>query len=306
MGGSLRRKTVAIRCGLSLALVALWFAGVHGCARNVPAPPAAEQAKPEPEGCAVKGRIISTAWRKSGGGIERAIVSAWILPKVERVEEAYAEGERFEIGLPPGKYRLICSANGTRGATFEVLTREITVAENQERLAVGDVDLPISKTTGLYGKPAPELGGIIGWQDTKPLALKDLEGHVVILNFFAYYCSICHEHKPDLVKLGQKYGPRGLVVLAVHDASLKTLDEMNGKMGPVLRRVFDGAPPKFPMALDGQGEKSVFAAYGIEAVPAVILIDQRGRVFRRYHHAGKPELETDIQALLSTRSDIRL
>ena len=273
-----------------------------GCAPQIPGAPA--PADKEPEGCRVYGRIVSTEWRELGGGIERAIVSAWTNGK--RVEEVYGQGERFEMRLPAGKYRLICSANGTRGATFEVLTREITVAENQESLAVGDVDLPISKTTGLFGKPAPEFEGIIGWQDTKPLALKDLQGQVVVLDFFAYYCSICHEHKPDLVKLHEKYGPRGLVVLAVHDASLKTLDEMNGKMGPVLRRVFNGDPPRFPMALDGQGEKGVFAAYGIEAVPAVILIDQHGRVFRRYHYAGKPELETDIQSLLSTRSDIRL
>jgi thiol-disulfide isomerase/thioredoxin len=301
MNGTESSKTSSIRRRLTFTLVSLWLVAC-GCARQIPGAPAA--GKQEPEGCRVYGRIVSTEWRGVGGGIERAIVSAWT--EGVRVEEVYAQGERFEIRLPAGKYRLICSANGTRGATFEVLTRAITVADNQESLAVGDVDLPISRTTGLYGKPAPELEGIIGWQDTKPLALKDLQGQVVVLDFFAYYCSTCHEHKPDFVKLREKYGPRGLVILAVHDASLKTLDEMNGKMGPVLRRVFDGAPPKFPMALDGQGEKSVFLAYGIEAVPAVILIDQRGRVFRRYHHAGKPELESDIQSLLSTRSDIRL
>jgi len=303
MRATVTSKATSTRRRLSCALFPLWLAAC-GCVQQIPGAPAAGQK--ELEGCRVYGRIVSTDWKVSGGGIERAIVSAWTVPEGVRVEEVYGEGERFKIGLPPGKYRLVCSANGTRGATFEVLTREITVAENQESLAVGDVDLPISKTTGLYGKPAPELVGIIGWQDTKPLALKELQGQVVVLDFFAYYCSICHEHKPDLVKLRDNYGPRGLVVLAVHDASLKTLDEMNGKMGPVLQRVFDGAPPKFPMALDGQGEKSVFAAYGIAAVPAVILIDQRGRVFRRYHHAGKPELESDIQALLSIRSDIRL
>jgi thiol-disulfide isomerase/thioredoxin len=179
-----------------------------------------------------------------------------------------------------------------------VQSREITVAENQDRLDLGEVDLPISKTTSLYGKPAPELEGIIAWQDTKPIALKGLRGKVVVLDFFAYYCSICHEHKPDLMKLRDKYKGDGLVVLALHDSSLKTLDEMNTKMGPVLRRVFHGDPPKLPIALDGAGKQSVFDAYGAYAVPAVILIDQQGRVVRRYHHAGKPELESDVRALL--------
>ncbi|MGE5193809.1 MAG: redoxin domain-containing protein [Deltaproteobacteria bacterium] len=254
----------------------------------------------------MSGRIVSTAWRDLEGRIERAIVSAWTLPESQQVADVSGEGEGFEIRLPPGRYRLVCSAVGTRGATFEVLTREITVAEGQANVEVGQVDLPISKTTGLYGQPAPELDGIVAWHDTPPLALKDLKGKVVVLDFFGYYCSICHAHKPDLVKLRDKYKGQGLVVLAVHDASLKTLQEMNEKMGPVLRRVFDGDPPKLPMALDGHGEQSVFHAYGIQAVPAVILIDQQGRVVRRYHHAGKPELEADVRMLLSAPSKITL
>jgi thiol-disulfide isomerase/thioredoxin len=292
---------MSIRRKLSLVLVAVCLA-VHGCAPKFPAAPAVGDNENEPEGCRVNGRIVSTAWRDLGGGIERAIVSAWTVPDMVRVEQVYAEGERFEVRLPAGKYRLECSANGTRGATFEVRSREITVADDQDRLDVGEVDLPISKTTGLYGKPAPELEGIIAWQDTPPIALKDVPGRVVVLDFFAYTCSICHEHKPDLVRLREKYEREGLVILAVHDASLKSLDEVNAKMRPVLRRVFDGEPPTLPIALDGTSEQSVFKAYGIYAVPAVILIDQRGRVVRRYHHAGKPELEADVRMLLSNRS----
>jgi thiol-disulfide isomerase/thioredoxin len=251
----------------------------------------------------VSGRIVSTAWRDLGGRIERAIVSASTLPGSEQVAEFSGAGERFEIRLPPGKYRLVCSAVGTRGATFKVLTREVTVAEGQDDLEVGLVDLPISRTTGLYGQPAPELAGIIAWENTPPLALKDLKGKVVVLDFFGYYCSICHAHKPDLVKLREQYEDQGLVVLAIHDASLKTIEAMHEKMEPVLRHVFEGDPPKLPMALDGSGEQSVFDAYGIYAVPAVILIDRQGRVVRRYHHAGKPELEADVRMLLSGRSD---
>jgi thiol-disulfide isomerase/thioredoxin len=303
MAVSVRYVTGATRRGLVTALALIWLVAVYGCGAQfppAPAPPAAgNKAVKEPEGCRVSGRIVSTAWRDLGGRIERAIVSAWTLPQLVRVAEFSGEGEGFEIHLPPGEYRLTCSAVGTRGATFEGLSREITVAEGQNHIDVGQVDLPISKTTGLFGKPAPELGGIIAWQDTPPLALKDLKGRIVVLDFFGYYCSICHEHKPDLVKLRDKYASQGLVVLAVHDASLKTLDEMNEKMGPVLRRVFNGVPPKFPIALDGPGEQNVFQAYGIFAVPAVILIDQQGRIVRRYHHAGKPELEADVRVLLS-------
>ncbi len=254
------------------------------------------------QGCRVQGRIVSTEWKEHGGGIERAIVSAWTLPEKERVNEVNAEGERFEMQLPPGKYRLDCSAVGTLGATFKGLSREVSIAKKQQHLDIGQIDLPISKSTALYGKPAPELAGIIGWQNTPPLVLKELHGRVIVLDFFAYYCTICHAHKPDLVKLRDKYKAQGLVVLAVHDASLSTMEEVKAKMEPVLQDVFDGNPPKLPLALDGAGEQSVFDAYGIYAVPAVILIDQQGRIVRRYHHAGFPQLETDVRRLVSIRS----
>jgi thiol-disulfide isomerase/thioredoxin len=277
----------------------VWLVALLGCDKPLPGRPVVEKEAP---GCRVDGRIVSTAWKDLGGGIERAIVSVWTLPKVERIDEVYADGERFETRLPPGKFRLVCSANGTRGATFQVQSREVSIAEKQDRLEIGQIDLPISKTTGLYGKSAPDLAGIIDWKDTPPLAIQDLQGKVIVLDFFAYYCSICHAHKPDLAKLREKYERQGLVVLAVHDASLKTMDEVNAKMKPVLNNVFDGTPPKLPIALDGTGEQSVFEAYGIYAVPAVVLIDQRGRIVRRYHHAGVPQLEADVARLLNERS----
>lgn len=298
MSGSAPQWIMMSRWRLSLAVG--WLAAMLGC--DGPFPAARAVGEEAPNGCHVNGRIVCTEWKELGGGIERAIVSAWTLPQNERVDEISAQGEQFRLRLPPGKYRLVCSATGTRGATFKILSREVSIAENQSRLEVGRIDLPISKTTALYGKPAPELTGIVGWQNTPPLALNDLRGQVVVLDFFAYYCSICHAHKPDLVKLREKYAAQGLVVLAVHDASLSTMDEVNAKMEPLLRQIFHGKPPKLPMALDGSGKESVFEAYGIYAVPAVILINQRGRVVRRYHHAGVPQLESDVRALLRTGS----
>lgn len=299
----------SVRCRLLLGLAWLGWAAIPGCADPVPQGliveneaqaekklPAAEPLKPA--GCRVHGRVVSSSWRDLGGGIERAIVRVETLPDLKQVDDVYGQGEEFELRLPPGKYRLTCSANGTRGATFQILTREVSVAEDKD-LDIGAIDLPISKTTSLYGKQAPELDGILGWRDTKPLTMKDLRGQVVVLDFFTQYCSICHAHKPDLVKLRDKYQRQGLAVLAIHDSGLKTLEELNKKIDPILRNVFQGDPPKIPMALDGPGKQCVFESYGIYAVPAVILIDQQGRVVRRHHHAGRPELEEDVKTLLS-------
>lgn len=298
---------------LLYALAVGWVAAITGCDQQfpagpvgpvVPAAPVAEKNEAQRPalkvGCQVTGRIVSKEWRALAGGIERAIVTATTLPDQRQVAEIYGEGGQFELYLPPGKYRIDFSANGTRGATFQFRNREIEIAKDQGRLDLGDVDLPISKTTGLYGRSAPELTGIIGWQNTPPISIKDLRGKVIVLDFFADYCTMCHAHKPDLEKLRQQYGPDRLVVLAIHDSSIKSMKEMTARMEPILRHVFHDDPPNIPTALDGAGENSVFDAYGVQAVPAVILIDQRGRVFRRYQHAGKPELEADVRGLLQT------
>jgi thiol-disulfide isomerase/thioredoxin len=262
-----------------------------------PAPPA--KAAAESSGCRVTGRIVSAEYEKlNGGGIARAIISAWTQPEPERVAQVDSEGERFALRLPPGKYRIDFSAVGTRGATFDGASQQIEIAADQPELDLGVVDLGISRTTSLYGRMAPELTGIIAWQDTPPLTLGDLRGSVVVLDFFAYYCTICHAQKPDLARLREKYEPQGLVVLAVHDNSLSSLAAVDEKMRPVLRKILGPDHRPIPIALDGEDEKSVFAAYGIHAVPAVILIDPSGRVVRRYHHAGDPELEEDIRRLL--------
>lgn len=308
---------MSIRRTMSLAAAVLGLSAISGCEPEFAAFPEVindeinekkedekkeGEKKKEAEGCRVTGRIISNEWRKRGGGIERAIVTALKVPDSTKAADLYAKGESFEFQLPPGKYRLSFSAVGTSGATFNGQTREIVVDKDQKDYEIGEIDLPISKSTGLYGHLAPELTGIIAWQNTPPISIKDLKGKVIVLDFFAYYCTICHAHKPDLEKLHNKYERDGLVVLAIHDSSLKTLDEMNAKMDPVLLKVFNGNPPKIPMALDGAGANSVFDAYGIYAVPAVILIDQRGRIVRRYHHAGKSDLEEDVRALLSVKS----
>jgi hypothetical protein len=91
---------------------------------------------------------------------------------------------------------------------------------------------------------------------------------------------------------------RNLILCAIHDDSLGTIDELASQMAPILRRVFQGHVPRLPIALDSTGPRSVFRAYGIGAVPAVVVIDRDGRIVRRFHDAGVPELEPEVQRLL--------
>ena len=269
-------------------------------------PAAAQSARPAAKGdeCRVIGRLTSSEYRKMGGAIDRAIVYAYAARTTgggDRVAEFSGKGDKFELRLPPGEYRLWFSGVGTRGATFNQPEKTVAVEAGQRTLDVGSVDLPVSTTTQLYGKPAPELDGARAWKNTKPGTLKQLRGRVVVLDFFAHYCTICHAHVPDLVRVADRYARQGLAVIAVHDPSVSSVEEMDEKMKDVPKKYWGGKDPLLPTVLDAGGDDGICKAYGISGVPAMIVIDQKGRVVRRFHHAGDPEFEREVARLLGQR-----
>lgn len=53
--------------------------------------------------------------------------------------------------------------------------------------------------------------------------LTDYEGQVVLLNFWATWCAPCLKELPDLNRLQETYGERGLVVLTISDEARDVL-----------------------------------------------------------------------------------
>jgi thiol-disulfide isomerase/thioredoxin len=244
--------------------------------------------------CRVTGSLESTEYVKLGGDLERSIVNVWTDPGLNKVEYINVKGAAFTVDLPPGDYKLVCTGNGSRGATFVPAVKKFTVKPGDTKIELGAIDMPASKITKLFGRPAPELEGVVGWKNTAPLTLKGLKGKVVVLDFWSWSCTICIHHKPDLSRLLDRYKDRGLAVLTVHDDSVATIEEMDRKLPDAAKRKGGG----LPVALDGKGDKGIFASFGIEGVPAVVLIDQEGKVVRRFHHAGDPELDREVKRLL--------
>jgi thiol-disulfide isomerase/thioredoxin len=190
-----------------------------------------------------------------------------------------------------------CTGVGSRGAVFVPTIKKLTVKDGDTKLEVGEIDMPSGKITKLFGKAAPELDGAVAWKNTSPLTMKDLKGKVVVLDFWSFSCSICLHHKPDLAKLQEKYKGKPLAVLTVHDGSAETIEDMDAKVPEVTKK----KAGHLAVALDRKGEKSIFASYGATAVPMVVVIDQDGTVVRRFHHAGDPELDKEVERLLAKK-----
>jgi peroxiredoxin len=99
----------------------------------------------------------------------------------------------------------------------------------------------------------------------KSWTLKDLRGSVVLVNFWATWCPPCRKEMPDLEALHQRFGPKGLVILAISD-------EETGKVQPFI------AEHRFsyPILLD-PGRK-VNELFRVEGIPKSFVYDREGKL----------------------------
>ena len=101
--------------------------------------------------------------------------------------------------------------------------------------------------------------------DGSPLALGDLRGKVVLLNFWATWCEPCLEEMPALEHLARAYQTRGLVVLAL---------SVDREGASVVRRFVKRHGLTFLIGLDAQ--QTVARLYRIWALPSTLILGRNG------------------------------
>ncbi|MEP1469591.1 MAG: TlpA disulfide reductase family protein [Halieaceae bacterium] len=121
------------------------------------------------------------------------------------------------------------------------------------------------------GEPAPDFSlPQLGESDGQPMALADLRGTVVYLDFWASWCGPCRLSFPQLELLREELGGRGFEVLAVN------VDEFK----PDALLFMEQIPVSYPVVRDASGETP--AIYGVLGMPTGYLIDRQG-VVRQMH-----------------------
>ena len=96
--------------------------------------------------------------------------------------------------------------------------------------------------------------------------LADFRGKVVLLNFWATWCSPCRQEIPGFVGLQEKYGKQGFVVVGV------AMDEEPEAVIPVARKLGINYPLVY-------GNASVAVSYGgLPTVPTTFLIGKDGKI----------------------------
>jgi peroxiredoxin len=158
----------------------------------------------------------------------------------------------------------------TRSIVLGVVAATLVVTAAIWLLTGGDDDTPglgmIDDGRPEVGAPAPDFALLDVRDESTVRRLSDYRGSVVILNWYATWCSPCQQEIPDFQ---QAYnGLKGdLVVLAVN------LEESPADAAGMLEDL--GAT--FPSVVDSAGE--VYRRYGGLGMPFTLFIDRDGRVF---------------------------
>lgn len=145
---------------------------------------------------------------------------------------------------------------------------------------------------------APEIRGTAAWINSQPLKLADLQGKVVLIDFWTYSCINCQRTQPYLNAWYKKYEQDGLLIIGMHAPEFAF-----EKVKANVERAVKDAGIQYPVALDN--DFATWRAYDNQFWPAKYLIDKNGQV--RYTHFGEGEYnetEEAIQALLGEPGDM--
>jgi thiol-disulfide isomerase/thioredoxin len=152
----------------------------------------------------------------------------------------------------------------------------------------------------LEGKPAPPLDEA-DWLGSKPPSLAAIQGHPVMLFFWAHWCGDCKGEVPILANLQKNFGPQGLVVIA--PTRLYGYAAGGEDTPPAAeKRYIESVRQQYYSALPGMAaplSAANFQTYGASTTPTIVLIDRAGTV--RFYHPGalsEAELASRIRAIL--------
>jgi hypothetical protein len=107
---------------------------------------------------------------------------------------------------------------------------------------------------------------------------------------------------PPLIDLHDLYAKQGVVIIGIHDNSVKTVPELEAELTEARQLYWGRRDVPFAFGIDsGPGRGTVHAHYGVEEWPTTIVIGRDGNVAGKYSPWG--ELQAELPRLLSDQSD---
>ena len=116
--------------------------------------------------------------------------------------------------------------------------------------------------------PAPALLGV--GLNGERLDVSAYRGHLVVIDFWASWCGPCRAEQPDLNTMAKTYTGRGVHFIG---------DDMRDSLSAA-RSYVSELDVRYPSIIDTSSDSA--AAFGVDAPPTVIVVDQGGRIVGRY------------------------
>jgi thiol-disulfide isomerase/thioredoxin len=188
---------------------------------------------------------------------------------------------------------LIYCGLGVAGAGAALAFKSRT-AISQAAIASPDLDsLAVANQTALsQGRSLPEFQGISQWLNSSPLAIADLKGKVVLVQFWTFACINCQRTLPYITRWDRQYAAQGLAVIGIHTPEFGFERKVSN-----IQRAIQQHKIGYPVPVDN--EYKTWKAYDNQYWPHLFLADRQGIL--RFDHIGEgayDQTEQTIRKLL--------
>jgi thiol-disulfide isomerase/thioredoxin len=119
------------------------------------------------------------------------------------------------------------------------------------------------------------------------VTLDTFKGQFVLIDFWASWCGPCREENPNLIRLYESYGKKGLKIIGV---------SLDSSMENWVKAINEDKLPWLQLGDQKATDSKVAKDYNIKAIPMNFLLDKRGRIIGR--NLKGPALEAKIKSLL--------
>jgi peroxiredoxin len=213
-------------------------------------------------------------------------------PKPEQLKEAEAS-LRSALGISSKAANLVY----TEGRALAMMGRDDEAKEMfQKYLDLAKMSDPY-RTRAEHFVENPKLAAMrmapaftLTTSEGEQISLDDMNGKVVLLDFWATWCGPCKESLPDIQKIAKKFADQPLVVISISidrdDVAWKNFIAKNNMTWPQYR--------------DADGLLS--STYGASAIPRFFTIDTDG-VLQSVKVGSGADVEGDVRRLINKARD---